>query len=78
MKKILIITLLPLSFVKVNGQAKQDNNIKIQDLQLSNAPAFNLLDVSPSSIDNVASTKAFTTSIVNAITNQVQYPKIMR
>lgn len=67
MRKTLFTMVMIFSITQLFAQASRDNSLKIQDLQLSNAPAFNLLDVSPSSIDNVASTKAFSTSVINTL-----------
>ncbi len=68
--KNIIVLMIAIVFIgshKMYAQGTQDNSIKLQDLQLTNAPVFNLLDISPSSIDNPASTKAFAASILSAI-----------
>ena len=53
------------------AQAKMDNTMKLSDIQLSDAPAFNILDISPSSIQRPASTKAFTASVLSNLSNGV-------
>jgi hypothetical protein len=57
------------------GQAKPDNKLKLQDLNLTNAPAFSLTDVSPSSIESPTTTKAFSTSIVNSFNQSNGIPQ---
>lgn len=72
MKPQVIIT-AGMLFTALGGfaQAKKDNTLKLSDIQLSNAPAFNILDISPSSIQRPASTKAFTTNVLSNLTNGI-------
>ncbi|NTS41913.1 hypothetical protein HRG84_13435 [Flavisolibacter sp. BT320] len=44
---------------------KVDTTLKLENLELSHAPAFSLLDISPSIITRPASTRALTTSVVS-------------
>lgn len=44
---------------------KADSTLKLEDMELSNAPAFSLLDISPASIQKPGSTKALATSVVS-------------
>jgi hypothetical protein len=69
-----LVTIL-FSYQLVCGQTKQDNSIKLQDIQVTNAPAFSLLDVSPSSIESPCSTKAFSASIVDAVAESSGIPQ---
>jgi hypothetical protein len=65
---LLSLAFLLLVCISSSYAQTQNNSLQLQDMQLTNAPAFSLMDVSPSSIQSPTSTKAFSTSIVNAIT----------
>lgn len=49
--------------------------IKLKDLQVPNSPAFILLDVAPTSIEEPSTAKAFSTSILNAISENNGIPQ---
>lgn len=70
MRKIYSIAFI--GFVSIGAMAQKtkdqpDSTLKLEDLQLTNAPGFSLMDVSPSSIERPSTTRAFAASIVNAI-----------
>jgi hypothetical protein len=71
---LILIALVFASLTTCYAQT-QDNSLKLQDIQLSNAPAFSLLDISPSSIETPNSTKAFSTSILNNISQSNGIPQ---
>src|SRR5882672_8426679 len=72
----LAIVLLSLcTWKSLHAQEKMDTSLKLQDIQLTNAPAFSLMDVSPSSIQSPASTKAFAASIANTLTQGTGLPQ---
>ena len=76
MKKIYIISAL-VSFIvfKINAQDKPDSSLKLEDFQLTNAPGFSLLDVSPSSIERPVTTKAFSASVINSLNQSTGIPQ---
>src|SRR4029077_4512415 len=79
MKKTLFIPCLFIFFLSgalcLQAQAQQDTTLKLQDISLSNAPAFSLLDISPSSIEHPAATKAFAVSVVNTFVRSNGIPQ---
>jgi len=66
MKTKSIIILFLVTF-KIFSQ--ESNAIKITDLELPNAPAFTLLDYSPTIISTPSTTQAFTLSLINSISS---------
>jgi hypothetical protein len=75
MKKTYSIIFLFCVALNITAQDKPDSTLKLEDLQMTNAPSFSLLDVSPSSIERPSTTKAFSASIVNAITQNSGIPQ---
>lgn len=75
LKLIKIIILISFLNCKTTAQDKVDLTLKLSDLQLTNAPGFSLLDVSPSSIEKPASSKAFSASVVNALNQNNGIPQ---
>ncbi len=71
MKKILFTLII----VVLGIQSYSQSDIKLEDLQMPSSPAFVLLDVAPSSIERPGTIKAFTTSIVNSITENNGIPE---
>ena len=71
MKKILISFLAGILVC----QAYPQGDIQLEDLQMPASPAFVLLDVAPSSIERPTTIKAFTTSLVNNITETNGIPE---
>jgi hypothetical protein len=64
----LIIPILTWSCEVVHGQKLfRDSTLTLSELKLTNAPAFSLLDISPSSIETTPTTKTIGISIANAI-----------
>ncbi|MEZ0130425.1 hypothetical protein AB9T88_11950, partial [Flavobacterium sp. LBUM151] len=54
--------------------SQEGNSIKITDLELPNAPAFTILDYSPTIISTPATTQAFTLSLINSINENKGFP----
>lgn len=71
MKKKLIIVLF-LVTLKIFSQ--ESNTIKITDLELPNAPAFTILDYSPTIISTPSTTQAFTLSLINSVNSSKGFP----
>jgi len=71
MKKILIGLLASMFVFQVFSQGE----MQLEDLQMPASPAFVLLDVAPSSIERPTTIKAFTTSLVNNITENNGIPE---
>ncbi len=71
MKKIRWFFPIFICALVTHAQTKSNNSLSLQDIQLSNAPAFSLLDISPASIQKPASTKAFTTSVLSNLGNGI-------
>jgi hypothetical protein len=69
------ITLLTLAFYLTTLIAfSQDAEVKLDLLQAPNSPAFNLLGISPSSIDKPTNLTSFAFSLQNATSNFSQLP----
>lgn len=51
------------------AQIFAQKSLNITDLELPNAPAFTILDYSPTNISTPATTQAFTLSLINAVSN---------
>ena len=45
----------------------QEETVKIKDLELPNAPAFTILDLTPTIISNPKTTQEFTLSLINSV-----------
>lgn len=71
MKTKLIIVLF-LVTLKIFSQ--ESNTIKITDLELPSAPAFTILDYSPTLISTPSTTQAFTLSLINSINSSKGFP----
>lgn len=54
--------------------SQEGNSIKITDLELPNAPAFTILDYSPTIISTPATTQAFTLSLINSVNESKGFP----
>lgn len=52
----------------------QDETIKIKDLELPNAPAFTILDLTPTIISNPKTTQEFTLSLINSVNSSNGFP----
>ncbi|MCX6246146.1 MAG: hypothetical protein NTW10_00295 [Bacteroidetes bacterium] len=77
MKRRTILTFLA-AFLLVpflNAQDASTKEIKLEDLQVPNSPAFILLDVAPTAIEKPATAKAFTTSILNSVAENNGIPQ---
>lgn len=68
-KSIIILFLIT---IKIFSQGT--NDIKITDLELPNAPAFTILDYSPTIITTPSTTQAFTLSLINSINSSNGFP----
>ena len=68
-KFIIILFLVTIKFF-----SQETNNIKITDLELPNAPAFTILDYSPTIITTPSTTQAFTLSLINNINSSNGFP----
>lgn len=79
MKKILLITMMIISWFYVKCQTEEDdkNNVDSIGINLLNAPsnpAFNLMGISPSSIDRPTDLSAFRLSLQNATNSFTKLP----
>lgn len=70
--KTRLIIILFLITIKLFSQAA--NEIKITDLELPNAPAFTILDYSPTIISTPSTTQAFTLSVINSVNESKGFP----
>jgi hypothetical protein len=68
-KSIIILFLITLKLF-----SQEANNIKITDLELPNAPAFTILDYSPTIITTPSTTQAFTLSLINSVNSSKGFP----
>ncbi|TDW47195.1 hypothetical protein EV144_105213 [Flavobacterium sp. 270] len=68
-KAIIILFLISLKLF-----SQETNSIKITDLELPNAPAFTILDYSPTIINTPSTTQAFTVSLINNINSSKGFP----
>lgn len=73
MKKLifLLVSFLSLFSIKICAQS----DISLEGLQMPSSPGFELLDVAPTLIDRPTTTKAFTTSILNSISENNGFPE---
>lgn len=71
MKKIFFTLIMGALAISLFSQTE----IKLEDLQMPSSPAFVLLDVAPSSIERPGTIKAFTTSIINSVTENNGIPE---
>lgn len=67
-----LIVVLFLVTIKMFSQ--KEDEIKITDLELPNAPAFSILDYSPTIITTPSTTQAFTLSLINSVNNSKGFP----
>jgi len=77
MKKLYTLILLVLASCSV-GWAQQQTvkqDISIKNMDLPNAPAFSILDATPSLIERPKATKAFALSVLNSIADASGLPK---
>lgn len=72
MKKIFItIPLLSICILSFG----QDNDVKLSDLKTPNSPGFQLLDISPSSVDRPTNPKEFSLKVLNLFSDGSALPK---
>lgn len=72
MKKIILILTFLSNFISLFGQ---DKDIKLSDLNTPNSPGFQLLDISPSSIERPTNPKEFSLKFLNLFNNGNAIPK---
>ncbi|HYK43681.1 MAG TPA: hypothetical protein VEV83_00840, partial [Parafilimonas sp.] len=71
MKKIILIILL-FTYCKIIAQNKE---VKLDDLKTPNSPGFQILDISPSSIERPTNPKEFALKVFNLTNNGSALPK---
>src|SRR4051812_38298715 len=67
-------SIIILFLITVRLFSQENNSIKITDLELPNAPAFTILDFSPTIITTPSTTQAFTLSLINSINTSKGFP----
>lgn len=67
-------SIILLFFVAFKLFSQEGNSIKITDLELPNAPAFTILDYSPTIISTPSTTQAFTLSLINSVNSSKGFP----
>jgi hypothetical protein len=68
------LKLLLIAVIFCPTQIFAQTNLKITDLELPNAPAFTILDYSPTNISTPTTTQAFTLSLISAVSDADGFP----
>ncbi|HEX5153287.1 MAG TPA: hypothetical protein VFW07_17675 [Parafilimonas sp.] len=74
MKKVISISLLIIIALKTQAQANNDT-IPLKDLIVPSTPAFNLLDISPKTVERPATVKALALSVISTTEQNSGIPK---
>ena len=67
----LIISLLVIS----SSVFAQENTVELKDLKTPNSPAFQILDIAPTSIEKPTNPRAFAASLLSLSNNGTSIPK---
>ena len=75
MKKIILFFIGCCLYQMSQAQGSIDSEVKIKELAVPKAPAFNLLDISPTQIETPTSPKQFALGIAQSFNDSVGWPK---